>query len=122
MTLRAMIVDDSDDFLHAARVLLERGGFTVVAAVSTGVQALKSAVEHKPDVVLVDVGLVGESGFDVAERLCGTPGRRWQVVLISARSVEEYEDLLETTPALGFVPKAHLSAAAITSLLEHGLA
>jgi CheY-like chemotaxis protein len=124
MSLRAVIVDDNAEFLQTARSLLERGGITVVGIASTGVEALRSAEQHDPDVVLVDVGLGDESGFDVAERLdqvtgLGT-GRRRRVVLISARAEEDLVDLIEASPAIGFVPKSRLSADAIINLLHVG--
>jgi DNA-binding NarL/FixJ family response regulator len=118
MSLRVLIIDDSAQFRRAARVILEQGGATVVDSVPTGAEGDRSALEHRPDVILVDVGLAGESGFDVAERLCRDPGRRWQVVLVSARPGEDYADLLAGSPAAGYLPKTDLSAAAITALLE----
>ncbi|HEX2808065.1 MAG TPA: response regulator, partial [Kineosporiaceae bacterium] len=62
MRLRCVIVDDSPAFLAAARGLLERQGLSVVAVASSGTQALRVAGELRPDVVLLDVGLNGESG------------------------------------------------------------
>jgi DNA-binding NarL/FixJ family response regulator len=118
MSLRAVIVDDSVEFLRAARSLLEREGITVVASVSTGAEALRSVEEHDPDVVLVDVGLGHESGFDVAERLSRAMGRRRGVVLISAHPEQDLRDLIDASPAIGFVPKSRLSTHAITELLD----
>jgi DNA-binding NarL/FixJ family response regulator len=116
--LRTVIVDDSADFLQAARSLLEREGITVVASASTGAEALRRAEEHDPDVVLVDIGLGRESGFDVAERLSRATGRRMRVVLISAHPEEDFRDLIDASPAIGFVPKSRLSAQAIIELLD----
>jgi DNA-binding NarL/FixJ family response regulator len=120
MSLRAVIVDDSPEFLRAARTLLERQGISVVASVSTGAEALRCAEEHDPDVVLVDIGLGRENGFDVAELLSRAGGRRARVVLISAHSEQDFEDLVDASPAIGFVPKSRLSAHAITELLGGG--
>jgi CheY-like chemotaxis protein len=120
MFLRAVIVDDNAEFLETARSLLERGGITVVGTASTGAEALRSAEQHDPDVVLVDVGLGDESGFDVAERLNRAAGQRRPVVLISARAEEDLVDLIEASPAIGFVPKSRLSAGAIINLLHPG--
>jgi DNA-binding NarL/FixJ family response regulator len=120
MSLRAVIVDDNAEFLQTARSLLERGGITVVGTALTGAQALRSAERHDPDVVLVDVGLGDESGFDVAERLNRAAGQRRRVVLISARAEEDLVDLIEASPAIGFVPKSRLSAGAIIKLLHPG--
>jgi DNA-binding NarL/FixJ family response regulator len=115
--VRAMIVDDNAEFLWAACSLLEREGITVVGVASTGADALRYAEVHDPDVVLVDIGLGEESGFDVAERLSPAAGRRRRVVLISARAGQELEDLIDASPAIGFVPKSRLSANAIIELL-----
>jgi two-component system nitrate/nitrite response regulator NarL len=120
MTVRALIVDDNRQFLRAAREMLEREGINVVAIASTGAQALRSAGEHDPDVVLLDVGLGDESGFDVAVQLTAAASRPRRVVLISARSEEDLQDLIEESPAIGFVAKSRLSAAAVLALLGLG--
>lgn len=120
VTVRAVIVDDNAEFLWAARSLLEREGITVVGVASTGADAIRSAQEHDPDVVLVDIRLGDESGFDVAERLSPVTGRRWRVVLISAHPQQELEDLIDKSPAIGFVPKMLLSANAVIELLGRG--
>jgi len=118
MTLRAMIVDDNLEFLGAARGLLERQGVTVVAVASNAAEALRGVEEYNPDVVLVDVDLGDESGFDVAGRLSPPVGRRTPVVLISAYLEQDLEDLIVGSAAIGFVSKSGLTAAAIVELLD----
>jgi CheY-like chemotaxis protein len=118
MSLRAVIVDDSAEFLRVARSMLEREGITVVDSVQTGAGALRSAQEHDPDVVLLDVGLGEESGFDVAERLSQASDARIRVILISAGSEQDLREFIDASPAIGFVPKALLSADTITDLLD----
>ena len=115
--MRAMIVDDNQEFLQVAGEMLEREGIHVVAMASTGAQALRSAGEHDPDVVLLDVGLGDESGFDVAVQLTAAGGPAIRVVLISARSEEDIQDLIDESPAIGFLAKSRLSAPAILGLL-----
>ena len=113
-----MIVDDSADFREAARVLLEREGVHVVAVASTGEEALACAGELHPDVTLVDIDLNGESGFAVARKLVDDGGvDARSVILISAYAKEEFADLIEACPAVGFVSKSELSAEAIGALL-----
>jgi CheY-like chemotaxis protein len=117
MSLRAVIIDDSAEFLRAARSLLEREGITVVDSATTGAEAVRCAQEHDPDVVLLDIGLGEESGFDVAELLSQATGRRTRVILISAGPEQDLRDLIDASPAIGFVPKSRLSANAIIELL-----
>src|SRR5437868_5910194 len=69
MALRCLIVDDSVRFLDAARLLLEHEGIMVVGAATTGAEAVEQVERLHPDVVLLDIDLAGESGFEVARRL-----------------------------------------------------
>jgi CheY-like chemotaxis protein len=116
--LRCLIVDDSAGFLVAARSLLAQEGITVVGVASTGVEALHRAEELEPDVILLDVGLGEESGFDLARRLAGeTSSGPPSVILISTRSRDELAELIATSPAVGFLAKPDLSAKAIRDIL-----
>ena len=116
---RCLIVDDSARFVAAARGLLERQGMTVLGAASSGAEALRLAAELRPDVVLVDIDLGGESGFELARRLDREPGHpQAPVILISTHAEEDYADLLADSPAVGFLSKAVLSAGAIRDLLD----
>jgi DNA-binding NarL/FixJ family response regulator len=119
MALRCLLVDDNSGFLDAARVLLERQGIEVVAAASTGDEAHRLAKELRPDVILVDIDLGGESGFDVTRRLTQeTRLPPWSVILISTHSQRDFADLIAESPAIGFLSKSRLSADAIHALLE----
>ncbi|HWG74847.1 MAG TPA: response regulator [Acidimicrobiales bacterium] len=116
--LRVLIVDDNADFLAAARRLLEHEGINVVAVASSGAEALRHNQEHKPDVILVDVDLGQENGFDVVEHLAAETESHQPVVLISAYPEQDLKDLLETSPAIGFISKSQLSANAIVEVLD----
>jgi DNA-binding NarL/FixJ family response regulator len=112
--MRCLLVDDSARFLEAARTLLERGGVQVVGVASTGAEAIARALELTPDVTLVDIDLDGENGFDVARRLAGSVPA---VILISTHSLEDFQELVAASSALGFLRKSALSARAIRELL-----
>jgi DNA-binding NarL/FixJ family response regulator len=115
--MRLLIVDDSPGFLEAAQAALGNGGITVVGVASTSDEALQRIDELRPDVALVDIDLGDESGFEVARRVveAGDPPR---VILISSHAEDDLEELITTSPALGFVPKTRLSAEAIRAVLE----
>jgi DNA-binding NarL/FixJ family response regulator len=105
--IRCLIVDDNRPFLDAARLLLEREGVAVVGVATTSAEAVQLEEELRPDVVLVDIRLGDESGFDLARRLSGT------VILISTHAQNEYDEEIAASRAAGFVPKAQLSASAV---------
>jgi DNA-binding NarL/FixJ family response regulator len=115
---RCLIVDDNERFLEVATSSLSREGFEIVGSARTREEAMAAARKLDPDVVLVDVNLGPESGFDVARALVATfPDLKSGVVLISTRSELDYADLVRESPAIGFIAKSRLSAAAIRDLL-----
>lgn len=118
--LKCLIVDDSLRFLAAARGLLEREGIAVLGVASTSAEAAQRVEQLRPDVVLVDIDLGGESGFDVARRLQGGGARPASppIILISTHAEQDYADLIAASPAVGFLAKATLSARAIHDLLD----
>jgi CheY-like chemotaxis protein len=116
MCRRVLIVDDNSAFRAAARQLLERGGFVVVAEAGDGVAGLQAAAEHTPDLALVDVQLPDLDGFEVAERLRALEPPP-QVILTSSLDGSDFGALVASSSARGFIPKADLSALAIEALL-----
>jgi CheY-like chemotaxis protein len=117
--LRCVIVDDSPDFLRTARALLEQEGLQVVGVASTGADALVRVAELRPDVTLVDVDLGGTSGFELARRLAADPQlEAGRLILISVHAEDDLADLIEASPAIGFVWKPTLCAAAIEALVR----
>jgi len=119
MAIRAVIVDDNGSFLAAARGLLEREGMDVVGVASTTMEALEVVEELQPDLVLVDIMLGSESGFELTRRLVERdPGDEAAVILISTHSKSDFADLITESPALGFLPKSDLSVDAIHRILE----
>jgi len=121
--MRCLLVDDNAAFLSSARTLLDRQGVTIVGTASTSAEALRLAAALRPDVVLVDIGLGEENGFDLARRLAESDGggAAMAVIMISTADESDYADLIAESPAAGFLPKAELSAAGIRRILasEH---
>ena len=120
MSIRCLLVDDSDAFLKAASDLLQREGVTVVGVVASSAEALRQARALRPDVILVDIGLGHESGFDLARLLAqDAQAGRAEVILISARAEADYAELIAESPAAGFLVKPELSAQAISRILGY---
>src|SRR5439155_11652773 len=118
VAISVLIVDDNGSFLDAARVLLEREGLSVVGLASTGAEALRQAEALSPDVLLVDITLGRESGFELTRRLV-EDGRceRSALMLISTHSEADLADLSADRQAAGFVHKSELTPAAIRRIL-----
>jgi CheY-like chemotaxis protein len=119
-SIRVVIVDDNPEFLVSATRLLEHQGASVVGVASTIAQALWCVQELQPDVTLVDVDLGGESGFELGEKLHDNHGMApAPVILISMHAEQDLADMIEISPAIGFLAKSELSAGAISAILGH---
>jgi CheY-like chemotaxis protein len=120
MPVRCLLVDDDARFLGEASRLLVREGLDVVATASNGDEAVERAQTLQPDVALVDIGLGGESGFDVAERLAALAERPPPVIMISSYAEKDFQEMIVASSALGFVTKSELSARAVERLVASG--
>ncbi len=118
MRLRCLIVDDNEPFLEIAATSLAGDDLDVVGTATTSAEALRQVAEQQPDVVLVDVSLGEESGFELARTLVELfPRLASGVVLISTRAETDFGGLLKASPAAGFISKTRLSARAVRELV-----
>lgn len=70
MTIKILLVDDHDIFLHGLKVLLEnQGGVAVVGQASDGAAALQLIQATSPDVVIMDMSMAGMNGIEATRRI-----------------------------------------------------
>jgi DNA-binding NarL/FixJ family response regulator len=89
----------------------------VVGVASNLEDAIAIADFYRPDVALVDVDLGVEDGLDVARALA-TSEEPVTVIMISAYAEADLRELLDGSPAVGFLSKSALSRTAIDDLLR----
>ena len=87
---RILIVEDNDDAREMLRALLEHAGHRVSAR-ADGPSGLEAALALQPEVALIDVGLPGLSGPEVAERIRAHP-RGQAVMLVAVTGYGQPED------------------------------
>jgi signal transduction histidine kinase/ActR/RegA family two-component response regulator len=95
---RVLVVDDNEDAAHSLAALLAHGGHEVRVALG-GEQALALAFEFEPEAVLLDIGMPGMNGLDVARELRRRMGAG--VRLIAVTGWGQAQDR-ERTRAAGF--------------------
>ncbi len=70
--LRVLVVDDNHDAAEVLSILLESMGFNA-KAVNSGPAALAAIPGYQPNVILMDIGMPGMNGYDVARHIRGQP-------------------------------------------------
>lgn len=114
-----LVVDDSETFRRTAVTLLNLRGFTEVAAVAGMNEALAEVARGCPAAVLIDVNLIGISGYEAAAAISEVcPGAR--VVLTSAEIERIPDDVLAGCGVVAFVPKSALASVDLRALFLDG--
>jgi CheY-like chemotaxis protein len=83
-----LIVEDNDDAREALRELLELAGHRVRAE-RDGPSGIEAARARRPEVVLIDVGLPGIDGYEVARRLRSEGGPRMTLIAVTGYGLPE---------------------------------
>lgn len=113
---RVLVVEDYPDARDALRALLTGHGYSVATA-SDGATALIAARQHKPDVILLDLGLPGGDGISVLQRLkqieelASTP-----VIVVTGKEPEEFLEDAIAAGASGYLEKPAFSLEVLTAI------
>ena len=116
---RILIVDDNLGAAHMLSLLLSELDHEVIETANDGPTALERIEEMRPEVILLDIGLPGMDGYDVAREIRSKPDYD-EVLLVCLTGYGQYEDRLKSKEA-GF--DLHLvkppSLAQIREVLSH---
>jgi CheY-like chemotaxis protein len=94
---RVLIVDDNEDAANSLAIILNLGGHET-ASVYSAADALARAAAFKPDVVLLDIGLPGMDGYEVAQQMRELPGLR-DIRLVAVTGYGRSEDRMRAREA-----------------------
>jgi signal transduction histidine kinase len=90
---RILLVDDNDDARELLRLLCERAGHVVEEA-RDGLEGIDAALAFRPDLALVDIGLPGCDGYEVARRIREREhGHRTRLIALTGYGSEEHRRL-----------------------------
>lgn len=107
---RILIVDDYAAWRnYVCSALAKEPQFEVVATVSDGQKALRTAQEFQPDIIILDVGLPGLNGIEVARsvlHLLPCP----KILFLSEDSSPDIVQEALATGANGYVLKSHAAS------------
>jgi len=98
-SLRVLVVDDNVDAVTTLAMLLRESGYDVRTAYD-GLTVLETALDYRPGVVLLDIGLPGMNGYEVAKQIRRQPALR-NTILIAMTGYGKESDR-QTSKAAGF--------------------
>jgi len=87
--LRVLLADDHGIVRRGLRSLLEEAGVSVVAEAADGLEAIRMTEEHRPDLIILDIGMPKLSGIEVAARSQKLE-RPPRVIILSMHADESY--------------------------------
>lgn len=102
---RILVVEDDPEQALALRDILQEHGYQVQIAKDGG-QAHSALTMNRPDFVLLDLILAGESGFEICERIKARD-ERMPVLILSAISLDDSKDLAKRVGADGYMTKPY---------------
>lgn len=86
--IRILVVEDEEDIAHMIKLQGELAGYKVIVE-ADGLNGYRIAEKEKPDLVLLDIMLPGQSGLDVCRKIKNNPDLKGiPVIMISAKSEE----------------------------------
>lgn len=103
---RVVIADDQALVRSGFRMILGAAGIPVVGEASDGAQAVMAVLEHRPDVVLMDIRMPGMDGLEATRRiLAGPAGAHCQIIILTTFDLDQYVYAALTAGASGFLLK-----------------
>ena len=85
---KILIVEDHAETAELLQLELKHQGYPTTSVVANGAEALRKAHEDKPDLILLDIALVGISGLEVARRLKADPTTRAiRILAVTAKAM-----------------------------------
>lgn len=113
---KILVVDDDQDLRAALNIRLRANGYDVAFA-ADAMTAVLEARRHKPDLILLDLGLPGGDGFLVMQRLSTIPALAViPIIVLSARDKEANENRVSMAGAVAFLQKPYDDAALLAEI------
>lgn len=119
---KLLLVEDDDGLANVYLTRLEAEGFKV-KRVPNGEDALASAIEFKPDLIVLDVMMPKVSGFDVLDILRNTPETaNVKVIMLTALSQDTDKQRAEKLGADDYLVKSQVVITDVVDRIKHHLA
>jgi DNA-binding NarL/FixJ family response regulator len=103
---RVVIADDQTLVRTGFRMILGAAGIPVVAEAADGAQAVSAVLQHRPDVVLMDIRMPEMDGLEATRRILGASGTGGcRIIILTTFDLDQYVYAALTAGASGFLLK-----------------
>ncbi|HXM93766.1 MAG TPA: response regulator transcription factor [Candidatus Dormibacteraeota bacterium] len=114
--MRILVADDHDIIRHGLKQLLaSRRGWEVCAEAKTGTEAAALALKHKPEIVVMDIGMPELNGLDAARKILKTLPKTGIVILSMHFSDQLLREILDAG-IRGYILKSDADSDLITAV------
>lgn len=118
---KILMVEDDDALASVYQTRLDAEGFSV-KRVSNGEEALASAIEYHPDLILLDVMMPKVSGFDVLDILRNTPETaNIRIIMLTALSQDSDKERAKSLGVDDYLVKSQVVIADVVERIKHHL-
>jgi len=118
---KILLVEDDDSLASVYLTRLQAEGFDT-KRVPNGEDALATAIEYKPDLIILDVMMPKVSGFDVLDILRNTPEtNNIKVIMLTALSQESDRQKAESLGVDEYLVKSQVVIADVVARIKHHL-
>lgn len=118
---KILLVEDDDNLANVYLTRLQAEGFDV-KRVPNGEDALATALEYRPDLILLDVMMPKVSGFDVLDILRNTPETaNIKVIMLTALSQDSDKQRANSLGVDDYLVKSQVVIADVVERIKHHL-
>lgn len=118
---KILLVEDDDTLADVYKTRLLAEGFDI-KRVPNGEEALATALEYKPDLILLDVMMPKVSGFDVLDILRNTPDTvNIKIIMLTALSQDSDRERAESMGVDDYFVKSQVVIAEVVDRIKHHL-
>ena len=105
-SLRVVIADDQTLVRGGFRLILTAAGLSVVAEAADGKEAVAAVLQHRPDVVLMDIRMPEMDGLEATRRIMSAkPANGCRIIILTTFDLDQYVYAALTAGASGFLLK-----------------
>lgn len=114
-----LLTDDNEDMVELVKLVLSGAGYNLITA-ADGEEAVRTCLEERPDLVLMDIKMPNMDGFTATEHL-RTQGFDKPIIILSASEKEQDRERARQVGCNGYILKT-MDMAEVETLLDKYLA